>query len=97
MNAGYGARDVAYLLASSIERRVLAQHEASLLRHYHAALVDRLSAEHASAYTFDVFQDHFELGVADFVRFMAGWGYWGDSAWADRTTQAVLDRLDGKT
>lgn len=81
------------MLASSIQRQVLGQHEASLLRHYHAALVDRLSAEHAAAYSFDVFQDHFELSVADFVRFMAGWGYWGESAWADRKTKAVVDRL----
>ena len=84
---------MAKLLATSTQRRVLGQHEASLLRHYHAALVDRLSAEQAAAYTFDVFQDHFELSVADFVRFMAGWGFWGEAAWADRKTEAVLDRL----
>ena len=90
---GYGARDVAKLLACSVQRRVLGQHEASLLRHYHAALVDRLSAEQAAAYTFDVFQDHFDVSVADFVRFMAGWGWWGDVAWANRKTEAVLDRL----
>ncbi len=84
---------MAYLLASSIQRRVLAQHERSLLRHYHAALVDRLSKEQAASYTVDVFREHFELSVADFVRFMAGWGHWGDSAWADRKTDAVLSRL----
>ena len=90
---GYGARDVAKLLACSVQRRVLAQHEASLLHHYHSALVERLSAEQAAAYTFNIFMDHFELSVADFVRFMAGWGFWGETAWADRKTEAVLDML----
>ena len=76
-----------------MQRRVLGQHESSLLRHYHAALVDRLTPEQAQRYTFGVFEDHFELSVADFVRFMAGWGYWGASTWADEKTTKVLKRL----
>lgn len=90
---GYGARDVAYLLTSSVQRGVLGQHESSLLRHYHAALVERLTPEQAGRYTFGVFEEHFELCVADFVRFMAGWGYWGASSWADEKTNKVLERL----
>lgn len=90
---GYGARDVAYLLTSSVQRRVLGQHESSLLRYYHTALLQRLSAEQANRYTYEIFEDHFELSVADFVRFMAGWGYWGASSYADEITSRVLKRL----
>ena len=84
---------MAYLLASSVQRQVLGQHESSLLRHYYAALIDRLSPGQAHRYTFEIFEDHFELSVADFVRFMAGWGYWGASSWADEKTAKVLKRL----
>lgn len=90
---GYGARDVAYLLTSSVQRRVLGEHESSLLRQYHSALLQRLSSEQANRYTFEIFEDHFELSVADFVRFMAGWGYWGASSWADEKTAKVLKRV----
>ena len=90
---GYGARDVAYLLTSSVQRRVLGQHESRLLRHYHAALLERLTSEQGQRYTFEIFEEHFELSVADFVRFMAGWGYWGASSWADEKTRKVLKNL----
>ena len=72
---------------------MLGKHESSLLRHYHAALVERLNPEQAMQYSFDIFEEHFELSVADFVRFMAGWGYWGASTWADAKTTKVLNRL----
>lgn len=118
-------KDVAYLLASSVDEDVVAQHEGQLLDHYHATLLKHLAAAaHAggssgsgsagsssdrgggssaasaaagpaacSGYTREVMQRHYELCLLDYVRFMAGWGFWGNVSWASNRARAALRRL----
>ena len=89
--AGLGARDVAYLLVSSCDARTLELEEASLLNTYHAAL---LEAGVPPTFTRDMLQDDFDISVADYMRFMDGWGEWGNARWARKRTNVVLDRLE---
>lgn len=93
--AGLGAKDVAHFLVSSVDARVLERHEDELLGAYHAELAGLLPPGRAAAYPAEALRDDFDVAVADYVRFMAGWGYWGNVAWAERRARRVLDRLDG--
>jgi hypothetical protein len=49
-----------------------------------------------AGYTEEVMMAHYALCVADYVRFMSGWGFWGtDPKWSSRQAEALLLRLDG--
>lgn len=92
---GYGEpmKDVVYLLTSSVSSCVLGQHEWVLLEHYHTELTSRLAQrdpEAAAGYSLDVMQQRFDLAMADYVRFMAGWGFWGASSWAQQKARKYL-------
>lgn len=43
----------------------------------------------------EALRDDLELAVADYARFMAGWGFWGNVAWAEATAARCLHRIDG--
>lgn len=101
---GLGAKDVAYLLCSSVSGAVVGKYWEELLDHYHAELISRLRSstnnnirEAAEEYTIDVLKYHFRLCTADFVRFMNGWGYWGNSSWASSIAEKfVKEELEGR-
>jgi hypothetical protein len=90
---GDGMRDVAYLLCSSVQRAVLDRCEAELLSHYHAELVVQLDPPAAEQYTLEVALQRFELALLDYVRWMAGWGFWGSAGWAQRKARKTLATL----
>lgn len=96
---GFGVRDVAYMLASSVDIDVLEQDGCEeLLQHYHSRLLQQLDkvgkGDAAQRYSLDVMRSHFDLCIVDYVRFMAGWGMWGNAEWASDRARAVLTRLD---
>jgi len=88
---GLGARDVAYLICSSASSSSLCDID-EILHHYFSRLV---SASHASnadlnGYKLYMFQEHFDWALLDYVRFMAGWGFWGNSEWAIARTEHLI-------
>lgn len=110
VGGGLGARDVAYFLTAAVDPRVLEAHEDALVAAYHAALLEGLEGREGrpedaesvdacrASYPLDALRDDLELAVADYARFMAGWGYWGNAEWAEATASRCLDRIDaGKT
>jgi hypothetical protein len=46
-------------------------------------------------YPFQQMMQHYELCLIDYVRFMAGWGFWGNYAYAKTRTLHILDAIDG--
>jgi len=38
---------------------------------------------------------HYELSLIDYVRFMAGWGMWGNVDYAERRVLELLNVIDG--
>ncbi|MEW5313134.1 MAG: hypothetical protein WDW38_004725 [Sanguina aurantia] len=93
--AGYGARDVVYLFCSSTTDRLLSPSgEEHLLRHYYTALQRELRTlgkdVDADDYTFELMMDHFEVSLLDYLRFMAGWGWWGAVGWARKRGESLL-------
>jgi aminoglycoside phosphotransferase (APT) family kinase protein len=90
---GLGAKDVAYLFCSSLDAEVLQRHEQELLAHYHTRLhvhLAQLGRGEEHGYTGEVLQRHYELALLDYCRFMAGWGWWGNTGWARARARALL-------
>ena len=72
---------------------MLGSREDDLVAAYHAALCADIPAD--AAYPMQALRDDLELAVADYARFMAGWGFWGNASWAEATAARCLHRLDG--
>ncbi|TPX62350.1 hypothetical protein PhCBS80983_g00483 [Powellomyces hirtus] len=94
---GYGAVDVAYLMATSVNAGVIAKQEDDLIKVYHDELIMRLSkrsvATDAQEYTLDILKIHLGLALVDWVRFMAGWGMWGNVRWVEEKAKETLSLL----
>ena len=97
---GVGARDVAYLLSSA---GGAGDDEEGLLSFYLDALLAALARRGADPAGYDagVLRSHYDLACADFVRFMAGWGWWGGgsdraAATARRVAREVLKKGGGE-
>ena len=89
--AGLGAKDIAYLFCAGLSSRYLPSHEEELLGHYHAELMGLLRPRGlGDNYTVDVLREHFGFALLDFVRFMDGWGYWGNNRWAAEKVEHML-------
>jgi hypothetical protein len=90
---GDAMKDVAYLFCSALESKTLHQHEDELLTYYHQELCKQLPKEAADAYTIEVMKGRLQLAICDFVRFMAGWGWWGNTSWASQKCRQSLKTL----
>jgi hypothetical protein len=89
--AGLGAKDIAYLFCSGLSAELLPCHEEELLAHYHTELTGLLLTRGlGGSYTMEVLREHFGFALIDFVRFMDGWGYWGNKRWATRKVEQTL-------
>lgn len=93
VGGGDGMKDVAYMFCSALESRVLGKHEDELLEHYRSELLSRLPPSVAEEYTMAVMKERLNLAVCDFVRFMAGWGWWGNVSWASQKCKNYLRTL----
>ncbi|BFZ60632.1 hypothetical protein YB2330_001672 [Saitoella coloradoensis] len=100
---GVGMRDVVYFLATSVSARLLMtrEGEADLLDFYYGELVKGLRLEGrgrgrgvGEGYTREVMQEHFGLCMVDWMRFMEGWGRWGNAGWVERRVEQILDEIE---
>jgi len=93
---GYGVKDVVYFLSTSVKN--IAQNEKDLLKYYYEELVKGLSrkqngAQLAEQYTFDIMMEHYEYALIDWLRFMKGWGMWGDSRYVENRVNEIRKKL----
>ena len=90
---GLGVKDIAYMMATSVAPSLVAQ-EAELLQHYHTHLMAALQGRGTPCpeYTVEIMTEHYEIAMLDFVRFMAGWGWWGNTSWAGNRANSVLEK-----
>ena len=52
------------------------------------------AARAVEQYSFEVLQEQYRLAMCDYVRFMAGWGFWGSAAsWAAARARQFLPEL----
>jgi thiamine kinase-like enzyme len=108
---GYGARDLVMLIASSVEMPRPYSHEKAallekqILEAYLQMLTKYLQENATSAgaagaavaaeYTLAELTQHYELSLVDYVRFMAGWGMWGNAQYAQSRAKEILYAVDG--
>ncbi|KAF0695516.1 Aste57867_13676 [Aphanomyces stellatus] len=88
---GLGAKDLAYMLCSSTSRADVARADDHLRFYFDAFDAAMTSLGNTShGYTVELLLDHFDWCLLDYVRFMAGWGYWGNYDWAIQRTKHLL-------
>lgn len=94
---GYGLKDVVMLFVSSVQTRLLSGNgERDLLQFYFDTLcqnLDHLGID-KSGYTVEDVMIQYELCLVDYVRFMAGWGFWGaSSSYAERRVSSIMKEM----
>uniref|UniRef100_A0A7S2UTP8 CHK kinase-like domain-containing protein n=1 Tax=Fibrocapsa japonica TaxID=94617 RepID=A0A7S2UTP8_9STRA len=92
---GFGSRDLVYMLVSSCPSRTLDTSFNEMLQFYHDELCQRLPAAKAADFPLAELEMQFDLCLLDYVRFMAGWGMWGNTSWANRRADQILTKIDG--
>ena len=93
---GFGVKDVVYFLSTSVKN--MAQNEKDLLGYYHGELVKGLlrkpnGEKLAEEYTVDVMMEHYEWALIDWLRFMKGWGMWGDCKYVENRVNEIRKKL----
>lgn len=92
VGGGYGSRDLVYFFCAAMDSDAVEHHEEELLRLYHEQLCAKLADP--TSFPFEMLLQQFELCLLDYVRFMAGWGMWGNSSWASKRAESILNRID---
>ena len=107
VGAGYGARDLVMMFVSSFDMprqyAAMLQAESKMLHVFHTKLTDYIDQFSAKGlipaptqmYTLEQLTKHYELSLLDYVRFMAGWGMWGNTEYAEQRAMELLQRIDG--
>lgn len=92
---GFGVQDLAYFIGTSVDRRQL-QNEEELLRFYYDELMAALGRKgvEENEYTWEVMMEQWEWALVDWMRFMAGWGCWGNSRWVEIKVEKICGRWD---
>jgi thiamine kinase-like enzyme len=83
---GLGAKDLVYLICSSTDEFK----EEYLSIYFDFFLKYAVEFDKTHDYTFDLFSSHFDWCTLDYLRFMAGWGFWGNYKWCFDRTKNML-------
>ncbi|RPB17426.1 hypothetical protein P167DRAFT_515826 [Morchella conica CCBAS932] len=95
VGVGLGVQDLAYFLGTSVDVRLLeGGGEDALLRGYYDELVAALGRRgvEVGGYTWEVLVGQWEWALVDWMRFMAGWGCWGNSRWVEGRARRICER-----
>lgn len=92
---GLGVQDLAYFFGTSVDQRQL-QGEEELLRVYYDELMAALGRRgvEETRYTWEVMIEQWEWALVDWMRFLAGWGCWGNSSWVERRVKGICKRWE---
>ncbi|EME47264.1 hypothetical protein DOTSEDRAFT_85793 [Dothistroma septosporum NZE10] len=94
---GLGVCDLAKLLTCSVPLEVLQnaddghhrhmyQGERALLEGYHKILRQTAGKD----YPWDLFEQHWDTALVDWLRFQASWGFWGNTDWLEARVRCIL-------
>lgn len=95
-----GVVDVAHTLATSANFKLLETCEEELLSIYYDELMKGLKerfqrgeifGDNIEQYTREVFRRHYGWAMMDWVRFMEGWGFWGNVQYALKVAEYALN------
>ena len=68
------------------EKLMMHDGESDLLRRY----LENLTEVSGKEYDWDVFLRHWEVALVDWLRFQAGWGFWGNTGWLEARVRYIL-------
>jgi len=51
----------------------------------------QLAKESGKSYEWDTFVRHWEIGLVDWLRFQASWGFWGNTEWLEARVRSILN------
>lgn len=94
VGSGLCVQDLVFFLATSVDSRKLKDEE-GLLAAYHAELVVALARNGGRGdgkYTLDVLKEQWEWALVDWMRFLGGWGCWGNADWVIRRSKEICER-----
>jgi hypothetical protein len=81
--------DLVYFLGTSVSNSLLGSGgERDILDYYFGELSASLPA--GVSYPRKLFVAHWKLSIVDWVRFMAGWGFWGNDRWATKRAKEIV-------
>mmetsp|Transcript_9592 Transcript_9592/g.33704 ORF Transcript_9592/g.33704 Transcript_9592/m.33704 type:complete len:336 (-) Transcript_9592:74-1081(-) len=87
-------KDVAYHLVGSVPASILANGgDEAFVHYYHDELVKRNTSVVADGFSREQAWAQYRLAVADYVRWMEGWGHWGAARYAGAVADDVLREL----
>ena len=104
VGVGLGVCDLAKFFTCAVDARLLVTEggnskpgrqemgggEESLLQRYHHTLLASASLP-SSAYPWETFLLHWQVALVDWLRFQAGWGFWGNTSWLEARVEAILN------
>lgn len=97
VGGGLGVQDLVYFLGTSIDGAILRKKggDEELLGYYHKELMQALNARNgvdAKLFSLEVLKEQFEVALVDWMRFMAGWGRWGNAGWVESNVRKILKK-----
>jgi len=99
---GFGMKDVVMLFVSSISPQLLRDDDSDqeLLEFYFLQLRNGIEAvgKELHGYTMKILFLQYELCLVDYVRFMAGWGFWGSNcSYASSRVKSIISEIERMT
>lgn len=64
--------------------------EKKLLQHY-VSTIERTSGKE---YPWEIFVQHWEAALVDWLRFQASWGFWGNTQWLEARVRHIVKHID---
>lgn len=98
VGGGLGAQDLVYFIGTSVDGAILRKKggDEELLGYYYQELMQALNARNLSdasrLFTLEVLEEQFEVALVDWMRFMAGWGRWGNATWVEGRVRKILNK-----
>ncbi|KAJ3363233.1 hypothetical protein GGF31_001028 [Allomyces arbusculus] len=97
VGGGIGAVDVAHWLATSAPDHVLNDWRRVVIDEYYAVYAAQAAAKGKEVVDAATVVDQVEVALLDWARFVAGWGWWGNVRWLQRTVQEIRDKWVPRT
>ncbi|KAK6497534.1 hypothetical protein TWF481_011940 [Arthrobotrys musiformis] len=92
--------DLIYFLGTTVHRSLLPSLP-SLLQFYYSSLKDFYfqthdgkNLEEETGYSYEILLQQWDLAAVDWMRFMAGWGVWGNWRWVREQAQAAVKKWE---
>ncbi|KAK6346270.1 hypothetical protein TWF730_010600 [Orbilia blumenaviensis] len=100
------AVDLVYFFGTTVDRSLLLKDLDLLLTTYYRELCNAYERSHdgrkleqETGYSYDILKEQWDVAVVDWMRFMAGWGVWGNWRWVKAQAVAAVKKWEaqGKT